>query len=203
MQFDTSEEYWDAVAEDNCPKDLNQVRMNFNKRPVIAKALLDYDFTGKTVLEVGAGFAVTIFALRQLYGGKFKYIGTDISEKFINATKRHLFLDIIKCNADHLPAEDGEVDFILALDVLEHIHPDERRAVAEEFSRVLRSRVGRVLINNPLAKTQHDTHFDFGMNDVQLAQFASDMGGTIERVTILKAARIFYQFVSIVKDGGA
>jgi ubiquinone/menaquinone biosynthesis C-methylase UbiE len=196
----TAEEYWDEVAEEVAPVGTPYIFSNIFKRPKQLKLLLEYDFFDKKVVEIGVGLGILPFCLKVCYGRRFDYIGTDISSKFIAATKHHYDLDIIKTSADKLPVGDGEADFIIAMDALEHIHPDSRPAVAAEFKRVLKPLKGRLLINNPLSSTQHDLRFDFEFSDVEIAIFAEQMKGRIERLTVYAVNGRYYQFISIVRE---
>ena len=53
-QFDTPEDYWNDAAKQVAPNDKEWVYTNFYKKPKIARHLLEYDWTGRTILEVGA-----------------------------------------------------------------------------------------------------------------------------------------------------
>jgi ubiquinone/menaquinone biosynthesis C-methylase UbiE len=161
------------------------------------KLLLEYDFFDKKVIEIGVGLGIIPFCLKVCHGRRFDYIGTDISSKFIAATKHHYGMTIIQAQADKLPTEAGKTDYIIALDTLEHIHPDARPSVAAEFKRILRPKEGRLLINNPLSASLHDPRFDFEFTDVQIAIFAEQMEGHIERVTVYAVNERYYQFIAI------
>lgn len=193
------EEYWDTTAMDCRADNLSWVKANFWKKSRTMRQILDYDFVDKTVVEVGVGMAIIGHCLKHLYGPLCRYTGFDISRKFIEVANLLFKMEIKYGRADHLPVEDESVDYILALDVLEHIHPDELPAVADEFRRILKPRGGRLLINNPLSETQHNLDFDFTFPAKTLAEFADRMGGIIERVKVYNARASVYQFITIVK----
>ncbi|MFN7974565.1 MAG: class I SAM-dependent methyltransferase [Acidobacteriota bacterium] len=80
----------------------------------------------RSVLEVGSGPAGIV----PLAGRRV--IGVDLSF----AGPRHELLRPVRATGARLPFADATFDLVLCFDVLEHVHPGERAAVAAELARV-------------------------------------------------------------------
>jgi ubiquinone/menaquinone biosynthesis C-methylase UbiE len=204
--IDKVREYWDGAAGktvEDCNGSIT-LRLNYWKQPNIMKNLLKYDFFGKTVVEIGVGHGFIAGLIRLLHGGKINYLGTDISEKFCEVASSLFNLKTVVCDSNNLPKQDGEVDYIFAFDVLEHIHPKDRISVAHEFDRVLNRNTGMVFINSPLSETKHDPNFDFGIDDIELAAFAMSANLGLHSIdtwsTEIGLGKIWYKFIVLSRD---
>ncbi len=96
------------------------------------------DWRGKSVLDLGCGGG---FMAEPLARQGARVIGVDPSAPAIAAAKRHaeesgLSIDYRVGGGEHLPVEDGAVDIVLCVDVLEHVH--DLDAVIGEIRRVLK-----------------------------------------------------------------
>lgn len=140
--------YWDTSAEYLLDKEGKALSDNWFKRRKLVKLLLEYDFTGKSVLEIGCGFGFTASTLLNLHGGEFNYKGTDVSGVFLEQARKVFNLNTQLARADDLPFDDNSFDVCFAFDVLEHIHPDDQGKTATELDRVLKP-TAKMFINNP------------------------------------------------------
>jgi ubiquinone/menaquinone biosynthesis C-methylase UbiE len=96
------------------------------------KRLYSKDFAippGSRVLEIGCGTGEILAALRPGFG-----LGIDLSREMIRIARRKFAarpeLHFLHAEAEELPLLPGKFDWIIAPDVLEHLH-DLRRAVRE------------------------------------------------------------------------
>lgn len=151
--------YWEGIAEEVTED--GKIRDNFAKREVLMRFLSKVTWTGKRVLEIGVGAGVSAGALMVCCGGKWDYIGTDLSPKFAEAARKAFLLNVVQADVLSLPA--GPFDRIMALDSLEHVRPEDRlsgyRAIAERLVDG-----GLLLINMPCNRSLHDDEFDHGFN---------------------------------------
>ena len=100
--------------------------------------------TGDLIVDVGCGEGITLEKLLKKFPGK-KILGIDPEDENINICKDHK-IPVIAGDVYQLPFEDGSIDCVLLLEVIEHLeHPE--RALAE-IRRVLRPK-GRVIIIFP------------------------------------------------------
>jgi len=143
----------------------NLVADNIWKRQQILIKLLAHDFIDKKVLEIGVGFGSIAFILKRLFLDKIRYIGTDVSTTACNFLHHNCGVEMVHADITNLPRiqPDG-FDFIIALDVLEHINPEDRELGYNGMHDTL-SQNGKVLINNPLDESGHDNNFDYGLDD--------------------------------------
>lgn len=139
---------------------------NIWKRQHVVARLLGADLIGHRILEIGCGACTSISAVSVALLGVFKYIGTDVSEKFCKYGRK-LGRNVVHTDILVLPSIDGGFTRVMALDTLEHINPADRKAGYMELNRVM-SEHCKILINMPIEETLHDLHFDhpFGLNDI-------------------------------------
>ncbi len=138
-------DYWDNVATINSQ---NGIRDNWSKRRGLIRHLLAYDITKTDVLEIGCGLGMTAGMLQMIYGGFFRYTGTDQSKKFCEIAKKNLNLNIVHTDADDMPFEDNSFNVLFAFDVLEHIPSKDKPKVYGELDRLLRND-SFIFINDP------------------------------------------------------
>jgi len=149
--------YWDSVAEKVSHR--SGFYDNWSKRRLLGQWLLKCGWGNQKVLEIGVGAGATAALLALSCGNRWDYIGTDVSPKFIMIA-RQFGLNVIQADVLHLP--EGEFTRILALDSLEHVHPDDR----EEGYKNVASRLakdGLLFINMPHNRSLHDDQFDHGI----------------------------------------
>ncbi len=169
----TTQEYWDATAmhcySGKSPEVTELIRVNFPKVRYIAKKILEYDMTNINILEIGCGVGMVSAMVRLMYMKNINLKATDVSPLFASGAKSMFGLDTYVAQANKLPFKDKEFDAIFMFDVLEHIHPDERKVSYMEINRVLNDG-GMMFINNPLDElsTGHNKDFDHGFDSGDL-----------------------------------
>ena len=160
-------EYWDGIAEKMAPKE-GAIYDNWLKRRILGQFLLKCEWSGSKVLEIGVGCGATAALLGLACGKQWEYTGTDVSAKFANIASRFA-LNVIQTDVLNLP--EGEFDRIIALDSLEHVHPDDRvRGYCEIAKRL--SKGGLLFINMPHDRSLHDLQFDhgIGLKDIMMLE---------------------------------
>ena len=161
-------EYWDSIAAKVSP-DESGFRDNWSKRRLLGQFLLKCSWSGQRVLEIGVGCAATAALLALSCGRNWDYIGTDVSAKFIEVARRFGF-QVVQTDVLNLP--EGKFTRILALDSLEHVHPDDRKAgYANIASRLVDG--GLLFINMPLAESLHKDEFDHGIGVADIVRLES------------------------------
>ncbi len=201
----TPQEYWDATAmhcySGKSPKETELIRVNLPKVRYIAKKVLEYDMTNINILEIGCGVGMVSAMVRLMYMKKINLKATDVSPIFAEGAKTMFGLDTYVTKAERMPFKDKEFDAIFMFDVLEHIHPDERKVSYMEINRVLNDG-GMMFINNPLDEltTGHNKDFDHGFNSNDLVSLCE---WTHSRVTLLKewglGEKRKYQWITLEK----
>lgn len=151
------EAYWDGVAASVIHGD--GVKDNWLKRQLLNQYLSKCLWSGQKVLEIGVGAGINASLLSISCGHDWDYIGTDVSPRFVEYA-RGFGLNVIQ--ADVLSLPEGPFTRILALDSLEHVHPDDRpegyRAIAQRLVPG-----GLMFINLPVSRSIHDADFDHGI----------------------------------------
>lgn len=112
--------------------------------------------SGLKILDIGCGTGETLTFLDN-YLDKPKLYGIDNSQVAINFAKKRGHKNIRKVNALELPYKSNSFDYILLLDVIEHIEDDS--SLLKEAKRVLKKN-GRIIITAPALQfiwSEHDT----------------------------------------------
>lgn len=112
--------------------------------------------SGLRILDIGCGTGETLTFLEN-YLDKPKLYGVDSSAVAIDFAKKRGHRNILKVDAQKLPFKEGTFDYVLLLDVIEHIEDDA--ATILEAKRVLR-RGGYIIITTPALQfiwSGHDT----------------------------------------------
>jgi SAM-dependent methyltransferase len=184
IQFEKA--YWNKHAEMISPPSQNGKRKfmdNWWKRQKMIQYLLDYDFEESSVLEIGCGAGFTAFTLLSLYGGTFKYLGVDVSDKFVEVAKTIFGLSAMVARTSELPLDSQSFDNCFAFDVLEHICLGDRAQTALQLNRVLKPKA-RIFINNPFTSNPcgHDERVEHGFDNIDMMGLSATLGMGIERV---------------------
>ena len=200
------QEYWDKEMEDRVTIDEKDgsvvIKDNWVKRKNILAEILKYDFWKKDVLELGCGVA-TLGAVIKLTCGVNRYRGLDVSPAAVDLSKRAWGLDVKEGKTNSLPFNGPGFDYVIALDVLEHINPEERLDTYKEINRVLNIG-GRIMINNPLSESCHNPEYDFSFSEKDLVELCTVTGTIIEDIKLHSAVfseRYYYQFIVLYKPG--
>ncbi len=132
----------------------------FRSRRKIALGILDRMLKGRRdlrILDAGTGTGVMIEALKR-YG---HVTGVDSSEEAIRYCRERGICGIVNASAEDMPFEDGSLDLICAMDLLEHVEDDVR--VLKEFSRVLKPG-GLVFLTVPAYRFLWTAHDEINMH---------------------------------------
>lgn len=147
------EKYWSSIPGDDF-KDLNL-------RTGAIKSLFPQDVEG-VILDFGCGRGEVLSEISKT-NPKAKIIGVDISKLAIKQARKNapnaIFKTIVESKI--IPIQTGSIDFIIAMDVVEHVYDTEW--MFNEFARVLKIG-GLVLISTPycgLLKNLAVTILDF------------------------------------------
>lgn len=100
-----------------------------------------------TIMDFGCGSGNMLSEIMKL-NPKSKYIGIDVSDIAIKKIKERFPKEIFFAVEDggKIPVKTGSVDFILALDVIEHVY--NTKETLSELARILKPG-GRILITTP------------------------------------------------------
>lgn len=150
-------QYWD----DQCA---SGIRDNIWKRQWIVRKLLELPLIGKNILEIGVGIGNTFGALNAVFLKNFSYLGIEVSPKYCEFARKVWGLNVVNTDIRQIPAKDKEFDYVIALDSLEHIRPEDRTKGYQEIDRVLKDD-GKIVINMPLTDSRHDVNFDHGFRE--------------------------------------
>lgn len=109
--------------------------------------------TNNKILEVGCGEGFLSIALSRMGN---KVVGTDISEKCVDAANGNRFkfaardVNFVLMDALRLNFPDRAFDWVVSVDLIEHLHPQDLRIHLKEVYRLLQSQ-GKYLIVTPNA----------------------------------------------------
>jgi SAM-dependent methyltransferase len=186
------------------------IGVNWSKVRYQISRLLEHDFKDKSVLEVGVGFGVVPGMLRNLASFR-DYQATDLSPEFRRLTKQFWGIEAKAARSTDLPFEADRFDVLIALDVMEHIHPDDREKTAQEFNRVLKDKA-RFFINNPityhyknldvLSGGSFHSDYDYGLELRDIVQFAEIMEMRVELIQEYKVeegSKHTYQWIILAR----
>lgn len=112
--------------------------------------------SGLKILDIGCGTGETLTFLENFLD-KPKLFGVDTSAVAVEFAKKRGHQHILKVDAQKLPFKEDTFDYVLLLDVIEHIKDDA--ATILEAKRVLR-RGGHIIITTPALQfiwSEHDT----------------------------------------------
>ena len=165
--METAEEYWDKHAKQHGTiSKNNKIIDNVWKRSELVRRLLNLDLYQKKVLEIGVGTGTAFAAIRLVWQNAIQYTCTDMSQRYVDFVKKYYAANAIKTDIKNLPGDEKFYDYVIALDVLEHVNPDDRYAGYKEIDRVL-TKTGKVVLNIPLGESFHD-NYDWGFDNRDL-----------------------------------
>lgn len=157
-------EYWEGCAEQLVTEHAI-LADNVWKRPHQVRRLLEYDFLGESVLEIGVGNGLVAGAIKVALHGQWSYRGTELSEHFRRHAKASFNLDTVQADVCELP--DGPFSRIIALDSLEHVRPQDRPQGYERIAAVA-APDALLFIHYSNSPSHHNKEFDhpFGLDDL-------------------------------------
>jgi ubiquinone/menaquinone biosynthesis C-methylase UbiE len=104
---------------------------------------------GRRTLDVGSGEGKLLKKERDLISG------IDINDEMVKESK-NAGLDVKKAGVTDIPYPDNTFEVIHCSNVIEHLFPNEARAMISEFSRLLKPG-GKALIITPMPRTVWNT----------------------------------------------
>lgn len=168
MPLVTETKYWDGVAA-KCVENGRLLADNVWKRPEQIKRLLEYQWIGSKVLEIGTGNGMIAGAMKVLLQGHFSYIGTELAEGFREYVKGMFYIDTVEADVTELPGSG--YDRIIAFDSLEHVRPEHRE---RGYAKIASVAAEGALLFIHLSRSQsfHDKEFDhpFGLRDLTMLE---------------------------------
>lgn len=194
----SNEDYWNGVAEANSKDGV--MRDNWSKRRGLVRHLLAYDITKTDVLEIGCGLGLTAGMLQMIYGGYFKYTGTDQSKRFCSLAHNYLNLHTVQTKADSMPFGDNSFNVLFAFDVLEHIPSKDKSGVYQELNRLLRDE-SFIFVNDPHPSNKCG-HIDAVEHGFDLSEMIDLMNLEILEYSVYKGYDDFkYRFIALKRRG--
>jgi len=120
----------DEVLDERYFKALDRFDIRF------ARTMWVYDNvrSGSTVLDLGCGAGMLALLRRK----GITLIGVDLSKECALAARRNGYDSTSHAELSRLPFRDASFDYVVSLDVLGHVGPEEKDAVLAEVKRVLR-----------------------------------------------------------------
>lgn len=172
MLRDAEAAYWGHVARDIKLAD-GEIVDNIWKRQALVRRLLDYNWIGEVVLEIGVGGGLTAAVLNLLTLGRMSYLGTDVAPEFCEYANRRWRFQMVMADVTSIPAEPAQFSRILAFDTLEHVLPEDREAGNKEIGRLIVPG-GLVILNIPCDESGHQDEFDHGYTREDTEKLAKD-----------------------------
>lgn len=168
---------------------------------------LPSELSGKNLCDIGGDSGVVSFKLRQL-GGKWSSL--DLIDEAVESIRMMVGERVFKLEAERLPLADKSMDYILVVDMLEHVKDD--KAFVSEIDRVLKDS-GELIVNVPNPKNGILRWFRHQIGQTDEAHGHLRPGYTGEQLTELLAphfditrsysySRLFAQLVDTVINGG-
>jgi len=94
-----------------------------------------------TILDVGIGFGVWGYLTHVLRKPSL-LVGIDINLDYLLASRRHnVYNDLVLASASFLPFREDVFDYVLAIEVIEHLPKGEAEKTFTELEHVCRSRI--------------------------------------------------------------
>jgi SAM-dependent methyltransferase len=159
---------------------------NIHKRQAIVKRLLAEDLIDKDILEIGCGAGTAFGSIQVTLLSNFRYLGTDLSEKWVKGMETHWKLKAVQAGITEIPTEADQFDVVVALDTLEHVRPEDRALGYQELRRVMKPGA-KLLINMPLEETLHNLEFDHRFDEQDISAIVKALSGellTFEKYTV-------------------
>jgi ubiquinone/menaquinone biosynthesis C-methylase UbiE len=189
-------DYWNVVAANL--SNGKQIYGNWDKYREMTKIMLDrFNFSGKKIVEIGCGAGSVANFVRCCYPSSVQYFGTDLSQNMLCLADHFFGHKVCQSESHQLPFGNETVDFVWALDVMEHVPPDKKIKTYCEMGRVLKPE-GFIVINNPLSPSKHDESFEYGFTNHDLAEMLKHSGTLLYYVKMYEAKNL-YQFISAIK----
>ncbi len=160
----------------------------------IKKYLLDKDFKGKTLIDIGTGEGYVAIEMAKI---GMSVIACDLTTESLSNIERFKKkfklknIKLINCKAESIPAKDKSVDYVVANAILEHI-PFEQKAISE-WKRILKDD-GKIFITVPI-EYKSTWFFLWPLiyyHDRRLGHLRRYNAGMIEKKFNMKIVKKFY-----------
>jgi ubiquinone/menaquinone biosynthesis C-methylase UbiE len=103
-------------------------------------------FESSTILDMGIGFGIWGYLMRTLRKPSL-LVGTDINLDYLLASKKHNIYDfLVLASASSLPFRERVFDYVLAIEVIEHLPKVDGERMFAELERVCR---GKIVLTTP------------------------------------------------------
>ena len=100
-----------------------------------------------TILDAGCGLGIWGYLLRASRQGSVKLVGIDLARPYLYFVKqRNVYDALVRGDLTSLPFQDKTFDYVLAVEVLEHLPKNQGRKLVGELERCCR---GKVILTTP------------------------------------------------------
>ncbi len=207
------QEYWDArpcgslEAPSGIPRPeffQAHARIRYEREPEIGAFAAFESWTGRRVLEIGAGIGADLVRFRRAGAAA---VGLDLSFHSLALARENANLNgcaapVLNADAESLPFPDGTFDLVYSWGVLHHT-PDTHRALAE-VHRVLRNDGQcRVMLYHRRSLVAAQCYLRYGLGGFRPQASAAELIKThvespgTKAFTIAEARRLFHRFRTV------
>lgn len=143
-------EFWDLMNMQN------ENKLSFSPIYIHKNKIISDWITGKNKkllnIGIGNGYLETQFLQKK---ANFKLHGIDISKRTIDILNKNIIGDFKVANITKIPFSDNLFDYIIALDVLEHLSNNELNIGMKEICRIIK-RDGTLILSVPINENIFD-----------------------------------------------
>ncbi|MCX6706308.1 MAG: class I SAM-dependent methyltransferase [Candidatus Woesebacteria bacterium] len=195
MRNPNTEQFWDKknLCEE---RKLSRSPIFIDKNHIVASY---FDGLNGKLLNIGVGHgALENLLVKKMLG--IKFFGIDISKGAINKINNIVKGKYVIANAQKIPFDDNLFDFVVELDVLEHLQREESIESLEEVRRVIKGR-GIFIISVPLNESNKDKNLNrhlLAFDEHTILQLLRDSGFEILKTKKLYAFRNYYLIKSFL-----
>lgn len=199
MPLPSETAYWDTVADQGVNLAKRAWSDNSWKRRHQVARLMEFNWLGEKILEIGSGNGFTGHILQMMCADAFHYTGTELSAKFREWSKKMYGMNLVEADLLELPGSG--YTRIIAFDSLEHVRPEHRERGYARIHEV--AAPGAILLLHfSYGVSHHDKEFDhpFGVADLVALERAGFTLVKYERyICTHPAGDIPYAFVVMKK----
>ncbi len=125
------------------------------KRIKTASDLVHLYSKGRNILNIGAGYGYLEETLFKYRKKRYRLHGIDISSECVKKLRSQFKGEFKKASATNIPFVKDKFDFILILEVLEHLTDDQVFEALKEIKRVLK-KDGKLVVSVPVNEKYSD-----------------------------------------------
>ncbi|MGA1192377.1 MAG: class I SAM-dependent methyltransferase, partial [Bdellovibrionota bacterium] len=171
------------------------------------RQLLPQDLSGKELVDIGGDSGVISYKLRELGG---TWTSADLIDTAVESIRSVVGERVFKLEEGKLPLADNSMDYVLIVDMLEHLEDDV--GFLRETLRVLRND-GELIVNVPNPKEGALRRFRFWIGQTDEAHGHLRPGYTLEQLETLLSkdfqiieaksySRLFTQLIDTIINAG-